>query len=182
MSYRINPEDVQNIKKKLLANEGISDIEVKKDKKIKTILIVLASILAIVLITIYSISSTRQSEYNSKLRNMAIEEMDENFSNVYIDVIQIEAIYDVRRQYGSVITYYTVCKCHTVEGKTIWAYMSQWDWSMMSSKGDNDVVKYSKTSPMRLFGGVDTASQVADEFEDKVGDVFVLYVSSKEQQ
>ena len=119
--------------------------------------------------------------------------MSEDYTNVYADVVSMEPEYFVYRynttkywtKIGNGDLWEVVCKCKTVEGKTIWAtffyqYYPEGDYS--DNESDYKSFTYSYDNPLRLIGSVDTAHQVIDELEAKIGNVFVLDVREKPKQ
>lgn len=96
----------------------------KRKKKIK----IIAELLIAILIAIFIAIEVQKSQNNDQLRNFATESMSEDYTNVYVDVVSIEPAYFVYRyrqtgygtRIGSGDMWDVVCKCKTVEGKTIW--------------------------------------------------------------
>ena len=186
MNVNISPDDLQKISNKLIEDEEKRiSVQEKREQKNKIIIFGIVIAILAILLTISIINSSTTNAYNNELRNMAIDEMDEHFTNVYADVVSIEPIYSAWHGSGSSWTEYTVCKCKTVEGKTVWVYMYYMDfpnWIKYQSENDSTPVTYSKTHPMRLSGRMDTSKDVADLFVKNEGDVFVLYVEEFTQQ
>ena len=173
------------ILKRVAATEAAN----KKKKIIKTI--VICVIIAIV--AFFIIKGIIDNAHNSELRNFATQTMNEDYANVYADVVSMEPEYFVYRynttKYGTKIgngdLWEVVCRCKTVEGKTIWAtffyqYYPEGDYS--DNESDYKSFTYSFDNPLRLVGSVDTAHQVIDELEDAIGNVFVLDVREKPKQ
>ena len=158
----------------------------KRKKKIKTFVI----LTAVVLIAILLLKEMRDNAYQGELRNFATDVMDDSFTNVYADVVSMQPRYFVytyeETSYGTrkgdETLWEVVCKCKTIEGKTIWAtffyqYYPEGDYSQ--NEDDYKSFTYTPNNPLRIFGSVDTAHQVHDELEDAIGDVFVLDVQEK---
>ena len=150
----------------------------KKKKKIKTIVICVIA----VIVAIFIVKGIIDNTHNSELRNFATETMNDDYTNVYADVVSMEPEYFVYRD-GSI--WDVVCKCKTMEGKTIWVtffyqYYPEGDYSRYEA--DYKPFTYSSSNPLRLKGSVDTAHQVIDELEARIGNVFVLDVREKPKQ
>ena len=173
----------------ILKRVATAEAAEKKKKKIKAIVI---SVIVII-VAIFIVKGIIDNAHNSELRNFATETMSEDYTNVYADVVSMEPEYFVYRynttKYGTKIgngdLWEVVCKCKTVEGKTIWAtffyqYYPEGDYS--DNESDYKSFTYSYDNPLRLIGSVDTAHQVIDELEAKIGNVFVLDVREKPKQ
>ena len=173
------------ILKRVAATEAAN----KKKKIIKTI--VICVIVAVV--AFFIVKGIIDNAHNSELRNFATQTMNEDYTNVYADVVSMEPEYFVYRynttKYGTKIgngdLWEVVCRCKTVEGKTIWAtffyqYYPEGDYS--DNEDDYKSFTYRSDNPLRIVGSVDTAHQVIDELEDAIGNVFVLDVSEKPKQ
>ncbi|MBQ7320919.1 MAG: hypothetical protein IJW99_02365 [Clostridia bacterium] len=81
--------------------------------------------------------------------------MSEDYTNVYADVVSMEPEYFVYTSYnnGPYSISEIVCKCVTVEGKTIWAVVFMWEYPGGSSIEENNKPRYySKENPKRIFG------------------------------
>ena len=153
--------------------------ETEKRNKIIKISVILV-IVAVVIILI--VSSAIKSSRNAELRNFATETMNTDYTNVYADLVSMEPEYFVYTSYnnGAYNLSEIVCKCKTVEGKTIWIAVDVYEYPGGSSIEErNEPQYYSKSNPKRVVGRVRTSSQVMDELEDKIGNVFVLDVSEK---
>ena len=141
----------------------------QKKKIIKVALIIVSAAIVLALM----INDFVKAVHNSELRNFATETMSEDYTNVYADVVSIEPeyfIHDSRYGFTDII-----CKCITVEGKSIWIVVDSSDypgWSIISE--NNEPQYYSRSNPKRIVGTVDTAGQVTDDLEKKIGDVFIL--------
>ena len=136
------------------------------------------------------VQSARESAFNGQLRNFATEAMNDDYTNVYADVVSMEPVYFIYRynttksgtKIGTGDLWEVICKCKTVEGKTIWAtffyqYYPEGDYSKY--EGDYKYFTFSSSNPLRLKGSVDTAGQVDDKLENAIGNVFVLDVREK---
>lgn len=160
------------IQKRIIATE----ISNKKNNKIKIISGVIIGVIIVVIIALCTIKSVQDRAYREEFRNFVTEKMDERFTNVYADVISIEPQYFLYKNYD---LWEIVCKCKTIEGKTIWAtFFYQYYPENNYSKDESDYkpFEYSANKPMRIIGSVDTAKQVADELESDIGNIFVLDV------
>lgn len=173
----------------ILKRVAAAEAAEKKKKKIKAIVI---SVIAII-VAIFIVKGIIDNAHNSELRNFATETMSEDYTNVYADVVSMEPEYFVytynTTKYGTKIgngdLWEVICKCKTVEGKTIWAtffyqYYPEGDYS--DNESDYKSFTFSYDNPLRLIGSVDTAHQVIDELEAKIGNVFVLDVREKPKQ
>ena len=165
----------------------------EKKKKIIRISIIVAIISSVVFLYALLINEAVVSSKNAELRNFATETMSEDYTNVYADVVSMEPEYFVY-QYkttssgvtiGSGDLQEVVCKCKTVEGKTIWVtffYQYYPEGNYSKSEYNYKAFTYSYDNPLRLYGRVNTARQVTAELEDKIGNVFVLDVKEKPKQ
>ena len=106
--------------------------------------------------------------------------MNDDYTNVYADVVSMEPEYFVTTTSGSSYLGITelICKCRTVEDETIWVVIDTWEYPGGSSYDEdkNEAHYYSKSEPMRLTGTVTTAEKVVDRLKYSIGDVFVLDV------
>lgn len=149
----------------------------KKKKIIKTIII--CAVIAI--IALLMVNASIDSEHNSEFRNFATKKMDDDYTNVYADVVSMEPEYFVYTTYGSSPRSITdvICKCETVEGKIIWVVIDVWRYPEGNSYDEMSFKTqyYSESNPMRLKGSVTTAKKVIGDLEDEIGDIFVLDVN-----
>ena len=150
----------------------------KRKKIIK--IVVICVVVAIIAIGI--ISSAIDSAHNSELRNFATETMDDDYTNIYADIVSMEPEYFVYSSYNN--SPYdiseVICKCETVEGKIIWAAIDIWEYPGGSSTEENNKPQYySKTSPKRIVGRVTTSRKVMDELESRIGDILVFDVTER---
>ena len=164
--------------KNIAIQKRVAAIEAaNKRKKIITAAIV---IIVVAIIAVLIVQSARESAFNGQLRNFATETMDDDYTNVYADVVSMEPEYFVTTKSGSSYLGITeiICRCKTVEGKTIWVTINTWDYPGGSSYDEdkNEAQYYSKTNPVRLTGTVTTAEKVVDRLENSIGNVFVLDV------
>lgn len=154
------------------------------DKRKKIIKIIVISVIA-ALITIGIISVAIDSANNSELRNFATETMKDEYNNVYADVVSIEPEYFVYTSKGTIYREITevVCKCKTVEGKTIWVVFFSWKYPGGSAKDEDayETLTYSKSRPARVTGYVTTSGSVIKQLESSIGNVFVLRVESMQK-
>lgn len=177
--YQIQNELNLVLQKRMIAAEA----EQKRRKKLKTILVLLAILIA----SAFIVNGIMKEAYYSELRNMATDDMDSRFDNVFADVISIEPEYFVYHynttKYGTKVgdgdLWDVVCKCETVEGKTIWAsFFYQYYPTGNHSKYEVSYQPcfYEPEKPLRLTGYVNTARQIVDELEAEIGNVYVLDV------
>ena len=160
------------IQKRISATEAS---EKKKKTRHKVIFLIIFAI-----IMVFIVNAIRESLYNEKLRNFATEIMNDDYTNVYADIVSMEPEYFVYTTSGvnSFGITEIICKCKTVEGKTIWATIDTWKYPGGSSRNEenNKPYYYNKSDPLRLSGSVTTASEVVDGLDNSIGDVFVLDV------
>lgn len=153
---------------------------VKAANKRKKIITAIIIFVVAALITISIVKDARESAYNGQLRNFATEAMNDDYTNVYADVVSMEPEYFVTTTSGSSYLGITdlICKCRTVEDETIWVVIDTWEYPGGSSYDEdkNEAHYYSKSEPMRLTGTVTTAEKVVDRLKNSIGDVFVLDV------
>ena len=172
-------ESIQQVRNNALNKRIIITKEIQKKKKLITIVII-AVIVAF--ITVLIINSAIKSAHNNELRNFATETMSEDYNNVYADVISIEPEYFVYTSFnnGAYNLSEIVCKCITVEGKTIWAAIDVYEYPDGSSIEErNEPQYYSKENPRRIFGRVQTSKQVMDKLVNSIGNVLVLDVTQR---
>lgn len=152
------------------------------DKRKKIIKIIIISVV-VALILIGIISSAIDSAHNSELRNFATETMNDDYTNVYADIVSMEPEYFVYTKSNSTYLGITevICKCITVEGKTIWIAVDIYEYPGGSSTSEerNEAQYYSKSNPKRIVGAVTTSGKVMDDLERRIGDVFVLDVRER---
>lgn len=164
--------------KNIAIQKRVAAIEAEnKRKKIITAVIV---VIVVATIAVWIVQSARESAFNGQLRNFATETMNDDYTNVYADVVSMEPEYFVTTKSGASYLGITeiICRCKTVEGKTIWVTINTWDYPGGSSYDEdkNEAQYYSKTNPVRLTGTVTTAEKVVDRLENSIGNVFVLDV------
>lgn len=170
----------------ILKRAAVQEAADKRNKIIK--IIVISVVVALIIIGIISAAIHRAN--NSQLRNFATQTMNEAYTNVYADVVSMKPEYFVYRynttrngiKVGNGDLWKVVCRCKTVEGKTIWAvffyqYYPEGDYS--DNEDDYRSFTYGSVNPLRLAGRVDTARHVIDELEDAIGNVLVLVVREK---
>lgn len=161
---------------------AITEAANKKKKTIKIIIIcVVAAIIAVGII-----SSAIENAYNSKLRNFATETMDDDYTNVYADIVSMEPKYFVYTTsgYSDLGITEVICKCKTIEGKTIWATIDIWKYPDGSARNEesNKAQYYSRSNPMRLTGKVKTAEKVIDRLATSIGNILILDVNNMQSQ
>ena len=169
----------------VLKRKEAAQIAEKRRKKIK----IIVGVVIAILITVYIVTDVKKSNYNRQLRNFATESMSEDYTNVYADVVSIEPVYFVyeyKSRYGvktgSGNLWDVVCRCKTVEGKTIWiSVFYQYYPGGNCSKNEEDykTITYSTSNPKRITGYVDTARQVVYELESQIGNIYVLNVGNE---
>lgn len=163
-----------------LAKRVVATQTAERKKKIIKIAVIVAAV-AIILALI--INAAVESAHNSELRNFATETMSEDYTNVYADIVSMEPEYFVYTSYNN--SPYSisevVCKCVTVEGKSIWVAVDIYEYPGGSSSNEdrNEPQYYSKSNPKRIVGRVTTSGRVMDELETKIGDVLVLSVTER---
>ena len=111
--------------------------------------------------------------------------MKDEYNNVYADVVSIKPEYFVYTSSGTTYREITevVCKCKTVEGKTIWVVFFSWKYPGGSAKNEDayETLTYSKSNPARVTGYVTTSGSVINQLESSIGNVFVLRVESMQK-
>lgn len=167
-----NERDIA-IQKRIAAMEA-ADL---KKKKIKVIIICII----VALMAIGIVGGIIDNVGDNKLRNFATQKMSDDYSNVYADVISMVPEYYVyttndyslERRITDV-----VCRCTTVEGKTIWASISISDYPGGNAYNEDSLEEqyYSYAMPLRLSGSVTTAKKVQDRLANILGNIYVLDV------
>ncbi len=174
--------DIQNernlaILKRVAATEAAN----KKKRIIK--IIVISIVVAAIIIGI--ICAAVDSAHNNELRNFATETMKDEYNNVYAEAVSIEPEYFVYTSNGTTYREITevVCKCKSVEGKTIWVVFFSWDYPGGSARNEDayETLTYSKSSPAKITGYVTTSGSVIKELKNSIGDVFVLRVEDMQK-
>lgn len=159
----------------------------KRKIKIAVILLLLACLAAAIAIGV------RHTKYCEELRNFATDPMEACFTNVYANVVKVEPKYFVYRyatsRYGTKsengTLWEVVCRCKTSEGRTIWASFFYQDYpggDYSDNESDYRALAYNLEMPLRIFGKVDSANQIADGLKEKIGDIYVLCVKDAVQQ
>ena len=157
----------------------LTDEQKKKIIKIAVVVVSAAIILTLM------INDFAKAIHNSELRNFATETMSEDYTNVYADIVSMEPEYFVYTSSNNALLHISeiVCKCVTIEGKSIWIVVDTGDYPGGSNWSLNeDSYKpqyYSKSNPKRISGEVTTSGQVIDELQGKIGNVFVLSVTKR---
>ena len=137
--------------------------------------------------------ATKQAQYLRESRNMATDEMEEGFLNVYADVVSIKPkyfIYTYETRNGVKYSWTeklseVVCQCKTVEGKTIWVAINYSDYpdaNYSHNEKDYKNKNYSEKNPMKLTGEIKATKGYADGLSSKVKDTFILKVKKMEKQ
>lgn len=174
---------IQN-EKELAIQKRIAAMEAADLKKKKTKTIIICIVVAFLAIGI--VGGIIDNAHNSKLRNFATQKMDEDYTNVYADVVSMEPEYFVYTSYDYSITRTiteVICKCTTVEGKSIWVTIPAWDYPGGGSTEESfESQSYSRSSPMRLTGEVTTAKKVIERLGNILGNTYVLDVEKLERK
>lgn len=158
-------------------------LKIDADKRNKIIKISIIAAIAIVILVLI-ISSAVNSARNAELRNFATETMNEDYTNVYADVVSIEPEYFVYTSYSgsSYMISEVVCRCKTVEGKSIWVTIDRGDYPGGGwDEDDFESKTYYQFNPMRLTGRVTTSGDVIEKLANSIGDVFVLEVKELQE-
>ena len=165
------------IQKRIAVTEATN----KRKKIIKRIIIcVVAAIIAAGIIKVVI-----DSVHNSKLRNIAVGEMSDDFSNVYADVVSFKVVYTVTEekyrndiQIGSSETTSVICRCTTVEGKEFWLRIPAWTYSgtieFLGENLTNDYDDQYFSEPIRVRGYMTTFGIVVDNAPSYLEDTLIL--------
>jgi len=120
---------------------------------------------------------------NRKLRNFATETMTADYTNVYADIVSMEPKYFIytKSNYTYLGITEIICKCKTVEGKTIWICVDLLEYPGGSATDENSFVTqyYSNANPKRIVGSVISSGNVEESLENRIGDIFLLDVKGK---
>ena len=109
----------------------------------KSIILGVLIVFIVVVLVIYGIQENQKEKYSGELRNFATDEMSEDFTNVYADVVSIQPKHYVYK-YATNRTgiklndgdlTQIVCECETVERKTIWVSFFYWECPAYNSFG-----------------------------------------------
>ncbi len=173
----------QKNEKKLAILKRIAVTEATKKKK-RLIKIIIICVVA-VLFTVGIIGAAIDNARNSELRNFATETMNDDYTNVYADVVLVEPEYFIYTSNGTTYREITevVCKCKTVEGKNVWIVFFSWEYPGGSTLNEDsyETLTYSKSNPARITGYVTTARSVIKELENSIGNVFVLRMENMQK-
>lgn len=188
-----NKTNLQNqanilLREELQKREVLAEAEEKKKSSTKKI----ATIAVIMVVLVIIAFCIKDGIYNAQPRNIATETMNKNFTNVYADVTAIKPayyIYQYKKSRSGLILgdgdlWEIVCRCTTVEGKSIWAsffYQRYPDGNYSKNEKDYEIKYYRKDNPLHLVGKMNTARQVSKELEEVIGDNLVLYVNTTSQ-
>ena len=152
----------------------------RRKKIIKISIIAAVSIVLIVLCICFAVDSAR----NAVFRNFATETMSEYYTNVYADVVSVEPEYFVYTSYSgsSYMISEVVCRCETVEGKSIWVTIDRGDYPSGGwDEEDFESKSYSQLNPLRLIGGVTTSKDVIEKLANSIGDILILEVKELQE-
>ena len=178
----LRQEQIRQERNSALAKRVVATQTAEKKKRVIKIIIISIIVVAI---AIGIICAAIDSAHNSELRNFATETMKDEYNNVYADVVSIEPEYFVYTSNGSTYREITevVCRCKTVEGKTIWVVFFSWKYPGGSANNEDayETLTYSKSNPARISGYVTTSGSVIKQLENSIGDVFVLRVEKMEK-
>ena len=176
----LHQEQIRQERNSALAKRMVATQTAEKKKKIIKIAVIVA---VVVVVLALIINAAVKSAHNSELRNFATETMSEDYTNVYADIVSMEPEYFVYTSYnnGPYSISEVVCRCVTVEGKSIWVAVDIYEYPGGSSSNEdsNEPQYYSKSNPKRIVGRVTTSGRVMDELETKIGDVLVLSVTER---
>lgn len=150
-------------------------------RKCLIIFVIICSL--VVLAMVGMVRSAKNNLNNRKLRNFATESMTADYTNVYADIVSMEPKYFIYTKSNYMYLGITeiVCKCKTVEGKTIWICVDLLEYPGGSAHDEDSFVAqyYSTTNPKRIVGSVISSGKVEESLENKIGDIFLLDVKGK---
>ncbi|MBP1587019.1 MAG: hypothetical protein ILO53_01280 [Clostridia bacterium] len=154
----------------------------EKRKRAIAVIVVAGIIIAFLVLIGVIIGKTL---YDSEPRNFATEKMNEDYSNVYADLISIDPIYITSSTITTKhSTFFSggdiICKCITVEGKTIWVAFNSYQYPRGDDKTEDGYqpLTYSESSPLRVIGRPRKSGKVSDKLPQSIGNVLVLEISS----
>lgn len=138
-------------------------------------------------------ASAKQSRYLRESRNMATDEMEEGFNNVYADVVSIKPTHFIYtydtvngvKMYGTERIKEVICQCKTIEGKTVWVAINRSDYpdaEYSSEEKDFKYKTYSDKNPMRLTGEINNTADYVKGLKAEIKDTFILKVKKMEKQ
>ena len=168
----------QDLNEALLKRMIISNAAKKKKKRIKILVIVVM----ITAVLVFAANAIVDNANNSKLRNFATDVMDEDYTNVYADIVSIEPEYFVYTSFdnGPETISSVICKCVTIEGRIIWAEVATNEYPSGSYLlGKYEPYYYDQANPKRIVGRASQSGKIVDGLEQRIGNVMVLRVIGK---
>ena len=103
--------------------------------------------------------------------------------DVYVDIVSIEPEYSISTQ-GSYTTSDVACRCKTSDGKTVWVYMSVYEYNKYidpdaklsnSFNAEYDTVRYSPAK--RIYGEARKAESLCDGLSSKTATIILEFDS-----
>lgn len=103
--------------------------------------------------------------------------------DVYVDIVSIEPEYSISTQ-GSYTTTDVACRCRTSDGKTVWVYMSVYEYNKYidpdaklsnSFNAEYDTVRYSPAK--RIYGEARKAESLCDGLSSKTATIILEFDS-----
>ena len=198
-------EEISQLKNDIIEKRyALAQKEEKQHERRKTWIIVLSVIVLGAIIISLCVCAGRKNAaeraeaakhalYLRETRNMATDEMEVDFSNVYANVVSIKPKYFIYtyEMHNGVKYPWTeklseiVCQCKTVEGKMIWVAINYLDYpeaSYSHNEADYKNKYYSEKNPMKLTGEIKSLQGYADGLNSITKDRFILKVKKMEKQ
>ena len=109
----------------------------------------------------------------------------ESGDEVYVDIVSIEPEYSISTQ-GAYTTSNVACRCKTSDGKTVWIYMSVYEYNKYidpdaklsnSYNAEYDTVRYSPAK--RIYGKARKAESLCDGLSTKTATMILYFDSIK---
>lgn len=169
----------------------------EKIRKIKNIIKIVIIGLIVAYLLGSCIKDSIETKERNKLRNFATDKVDETSNNVYAHIVSVDPKYTLTKRtvgkngneiFNTEDFPDIICECKTVEGKTIWAVIPYRFYPKIDiinryfpGTGFEPYV-YGETTPAKMHGSAEPAYKIADELDDKIGDVLVFDVNSIEDK
>ena len=96
----------------------------------------------------------KRHEYLNQLRNMETDELQEGFTNVYVDIVSFTPWYEVYNRETLTVSNGYVSKCETVNGNIVWVYAPKTENRLIIpySGKRTGAYTYPANDPLRLNG------------------------------
>ena len=176
-------QDVTTLGQQIILQARIKEQEEAQERaqKAKGIgcLVVIGIIILICLIS----GGLSQCGTSSRSEPYVFSQSADSGDAVYVDIVSIEPEYSISTQ-GSYTTTDVACRCRTSDGKTVWVYMSVYEYNKYidpdaklsnSFNADYDTVRYSPAK--RIYGEARKAEVLCDGLSAKTATMILEFDS-----